>query len=223
MVKIIWHKATSLPHMDSSVLFASVTPITTPQSASTLYWCCPRLSCFEYIDCWTCLLCHEKAPFHPQYFTFMWRSGPHLKYKVHLGPREYSEWHHDRFIHFCRTDRPCYSICSKRLHLASAAMWPNNTTIMFMVLSQFTCFIWWMHSKYQVPANPHTKPTVCIHHRHSLSLLSKRWHPFYHPTAVMLHSVCPRLHITVAVVINTTACGEIWTAVLSHHSQASYH
>jgi len=152
-------------------------PSTTPQSASTLYWCCPRLSCFEYIDCWTCLLCHEKAPFHPQYFTFMWRSGPHLKYKVHLGPREYSEWHHDRFIHFCRTDRPCYSICSKRLHLASAAMWPNNTTIMFMVLSQFTWFIWWMHSKYQVPANPHTKPTLCIHHRHSLLLLRQKVTP----------------------------------------------
>ena len=42
-------------------------------------------------------------------------------------------------------------------------------------------------------------------------------------TAVRVCSPCPRLHIAVAVVINTTAYSEIWTWVLSHRSQACYH
>ena len=32
-------------------------------------------------------------------------------------------------------------------------------------------------------------------------------------------SPCPRLHIAVAVAINTTVSGEIWTLILSHRSQ----
>ena len=42
-------------------------------------------------------------------------------------------------------------------------------------------------------------------------------------TAVRVCSPCPRLYIAVAVVINTTAHGEIWIWVLSHHGQACYH
>jgi len=49
-------------------------------------------------------------------------------------PSQPSQWHLDRFSRFCwahehdqETDRPCYSICSNRPHLASATMWPNNT------------------------------------------------------------------------------------------------
>jgi len=41
-------------------------------------------------------------------------------------------------------------------------------------------------------------------------------------TAVRVCSPCPRLYIAVAVVINTTACGEIRTWVLSHRNQACY-
>jgi len=41
-------------------------------------------------------------------------------------------------------------------------------------------------------------------------------------TAVRVCSPCPRLHIAVAVVINTTARGEIQTWVLSHRSQVCY-
>jgi len=41
-------------------------------------------------------------------------------------------------------------------------------------------------------------------------------------TAVRVCSPCPRLYIAVAVVINTTAGGEIQTWVLSHRSQACY-
>ena len=41
-------------------------------------------------------------------------------------------------------------------------------------------------------------------------------------TAVRVCSPCPRLYIAMAVVINTTACGEIRTWVLSHCSQACY-
>ena len=39
---------------------------------------------------------------------------------------------------------------------------------------------------------------------------------------VRVCSPCPRLYIAVAVVINTTACGEIRNWVLSHRSQACY-
>jgi len=41
-------------------------------------------------------------------------------------------------------------------------------------------------------------------------------------TAVRVCSPCSRLYIAVAVVINTTACGEIGTWVRSHRSQACY-
>jgi len=50
-----------------------------------------------------------------------------------------TQWHLDRFSHFCRvhernqqtdrhTDRPHYSVCSNRPHLAIAAMRPKNMT-----------------------------------------------------------------------------------------------
>ena len=42
-------------------------------------------------------------------------------------------------------------------------------------------------------------------------------------TAVRVCSPCLRPYIAVAVVITTTARGEIWTWVLSHYSQACYH
>jgi len=35
----------------------------------------------------------------------------------------------------------------------------------------------------------------------------------------MVHSLCPRLHITVALVTNTTICPIFLTLVLSHHSR----
>jgi len=50
---------------------------------------------------------------------------------------QFPEQHHDRFSRFCRdhervrrtdryTDRPCYSVCSNRPHLANAATRPDN-------------------------------------------------------------------------------------------------
>jgi len=84
-------------------------------------------------------------------------------------------------------------------------------------------------------------PWVCqqaaiihINHRHLLLLLpsTKSDTHFTVPrmvegwvdlgTAVRVCSPCPRLYTAVAVVINTTAGGEIRTWVLSHRSQACY-
>ena len=75
--------------------------------------------------------------------------------------------------------------------------------------------------------------TVLIHHRHLLLLSPRADTHFTVPrrvegwvdlgTAVRMYSPSPRLYIAVAVVINTTARGEIWTWVLSHRSQACYH
>jgi len=52
---------------------------------------------------------------------------------AHLSSQ--SKRHLDRFSHFCRacghdrqTDRPCYSVCSNRTHLARAATRPKNGT-----------------------------------------------------------------------------------------------
>ena len=70
--------------------------------------------------------------------------------------------------------------------------------------------------------------TVRIHHRHLL-LLSLRADTHYTvprrvevcvnlSTAVMVCSPCPRLYIAVAVVIDTTARGDIRIWVLSHRS-----
>jgi len=79
----------------------------------------------------------SKVP-HP-----MWVSRPHLKFPVptwiHIQPKRNIligsaifaglRVVTDRQTEIDRqtNDRPCYSICSNRLHLASAAMQPNNT------------------------------------------------------------------------------------------------
>jgi len=68
---------------------------------------------------------------------------------------------------------------------------------------------------------------VRIHHRHFIITQPESWYSFYHPTeggrlsgpidtAVRVCSPYPRLYIAVAVMINTTAGGEIGTWVLSH-------
>jgi len=79
--------------------------------------------------------------------------------------------------------------------------------------------------------NPPEKAAVIrIHHRHLLLLIPRGDTHFTVPrrmegwvdlgTAVRVCSLCPRLYIAVAVVINTAARGEIWIWVLSHRSQA---
>ena len=110
-------------------------------------------------------------------------------------------------------------------------------------LREFTRFIWWMQTERQVAANPQTKPidlgcesagigsllssasTIAI-----LLLLSPKADTHFTVprrvngwvdlgTAVKVHNPCSRLYIAVAVMINTTARGEIWTWVLSHRSR----
>ena len=105
----------------------------TPQLASALYWCCPLLSGFAYINQWT-WACPRPAFFRPQNCLFMCGDeDPHL---IHgsLGPHEStSEWQHGQFRHFSKargcdrqTDRPCCFISSNRLHLTSAIMQPTH-------------------------------------------------------------------------------------------------
>ena len=112
-------------------------------------------------------------------------------------------------------------------------------------LREFTRFIWWMQTQRRGGRQPSDQAnrlglrvrqkemaaTVHIHHRHFIITQPDSWYSFYRPTkggvdlgtAVRVCSPCPRLYIAVAVVINTTARGEIRTWVLSHCSQACYH
>ena len=122
-----------------------------------------------------------------------------------------------------------------------------GAVIMAQPLREFTQFIWWMQTKRRGGRQPsdqanrlglwvHQKEmaaTVRIHHRHLLLLSPRSDTHFTIPrrvegwvdlgTAVRVCSPWPRLHIAVAVVINTTARSEIRTWVLSHRSQACYH
>ena len=96
-VKVIWCKAVSLPYMDSSIVFARLSqcspPSSTLQSASSApYRCCPLLSCFEYIDHWTCLDMSCASPFLPSKLLLQVSgSGPHL---IHgsLGSPKSTSW-----------------------------------------------------------------------------------------------------------------------------------
>jgi len=74
---------------------------------------------------------HQKCPFRWGSWILMWYVVPWA------NPSPHPKWHLDRFSHLCRAyscyrqtdqpkDRPCYSVCSNRPHLASAAMRPNN-------------------------------------------------------------------------------------------------
>jgi len=96
-------------------------------------------------------------------------SGPHLLLgswaNPILHPKRYLDWLSSFWrAHNC--NKPRYSVCNSRLHLCSAAMWPNNTNtsvydavIMARLLQKFTLFICWMQTECQVAANPQTKPT----------------------------------------------------------------
>jgi len=56
-------------------------------------------------------------------------SGPHLIHSSWAHPSPHPKLHLDRFSRFWRAYsryRPCYSVCSNRMHPASAVMCPNN-------------------------------------------------------------------------------------------------
>jgi len=57
------------------------------------------------------------------------------------------------------TDRPHYSLGSNRPHLASAAMWPKNTTTMPMPETVFQWLSWYTQQPFQTWDLPH-----CIRH-----------------------------------------------------------
>jgi len=132
VVKLISHKVALQQHMDGSVIFTRLRQCA-PKSASALYWWCPLLSRFKCINHQTC---PGPAPLSSsKLFIHMWGSGPPSNTWFLR-----STWVHIpngnsiSLAIFARltvitgrpTDRPCYSVCTNRPHLASAAMQPTN-------------------------------------------------------------------------------------------------
>ena len=128
------HNAALPPHMEVSVLFAMQRQCAS-NGIRTLYWFCPLLSRFDYIERWACPACHGPAPFPLRIAT------PHVGIWTPsnmLSP--YPTRHLDRFSRLAeltivtdrltptnrQTDRPRCTVCNNRPHLASAAMRPNN-------------------------------------------------------------------------------------------------
>ena len=149
MVKVIWHKAASLPHTNGSVVFARLrqcAPHLVHQSASASYrwvlpsscWVVLRISTARHVPtcpgmCWAG---HSpsKLPLH------MWWSGPYLIHGYLAHPSPHPKRHLDRFSRFCRahdrdrptdrpTERPRYSMCNNWSHLRSNTMRPNNNAV----------------------------------------------------------------------------------------------
>jgi len=145
------------------------TPTSTPQSASTPDQCCPLLNCFRYQLPYM-PGCPGLAPFSLSNCPFTCRhQDPHPIHGA-SGPSASTIQTASWSVHFAGltvmtdrlTDGPRYSICSNRLHLASAAMWPNNKTQQpirhpFMQdnsseqvpeknTHSFTPYLWWYYS-----------------------------------------------------------------------------
>jgi len=110
VIKVIWHKASSLPHTDGSLVFARWRQCAPP--SSTPNWhphrCFSLLSRVESIDrrtrpglFWACPFLPSKVHLH-----VMWGSGPYLSGHGSLSPPKSTFptiSHHDRFCRFCRT------------------------------------------------------------------------------------------------------------------------
>jgi len=133
VVKVIWHTATSLLHMDGSIVF------------TRFRQCAPHLV-HQICICTTAVLPPAEslsvyqplrmswAPQNCPYSFGNW-SGPHL---IHgsLEPTESTHQAASRSVHpYCGahdrdrlTDRPRYSVCDNRLHLCSNTMHNNNNT-----------------------------------------------------------------------------------------------
>ena len=103
----------------------NVTPSSRPQLASALYWCCPcwfSLCMSTVGHVWAC-----PRPCSPSEL-FLGPSRVHIPNDISIGSAVFAgltvltDW---------QTDRPRYSICSNRPHLASAAMRPKNAVASF--------------------------------------------------------------------------------------------
>ena len=132
--------------------------------------------------------------------------------------------------HYCdrprdHTTRP---VTIGRIYVCSMVMRPNNITIMFMVLSSlwdFNRFIWWTQTERQPQAKPTnlgcesadkwllpstSTITICYYHLVPKMILiyhSREGGRLNRPTHCS--GVCSpwqRLHIAVAIMINTTVC-----------------
>jgi len=135
------------------------TPSSTPQSACAPYRCCPLLSRFEYMDHRTCPGMSSAGSFSPSKLPFhSWASGPPSNTQL-LGPMHRSPHPNGISIGsavFARlaivtdrqTDRPRYSVCGNRRHLASSAMRqqtdlevPLGATVELRTVIRHHCFL----------------------------------------------------------------------------------
>ena len=129
---------------------ANVHPVQYPQSASTPYQCCPLLSCFDYSARLRCPGMSWAGPFSPSKLTLhMWGSGPPSNRPTRsLQPTRVTPRTVSRLVQLLLqgssgdrqtdkpTDRPRYSVCSNRPHLASAAV--RYTYVIHRILFQYT-------------------------------------------------------------------------------------
>ena len=119
VIKVISCKAILLPQTEgfNGIRQAAqmYTPYSISQLASTLYQCCPLVSCFQCTECQTCPGMFWLATFHSRNCLFTRGDVDPIKHMVswaHSSP--HPKWHLDRFSHFlhtqgmsCRqTDRP---------------------------------------------------------------------------------------------------------------------
>ena len=129
-----------------------------------------------------------------------------------------------------QTHRPRYSVYSIRPHLAIASMRPNNTTIMFILLlnsnttARFHRIRLMNADRALGGANPRPRPsqptldcesasTVAIYYYYSSRKMTLMHFIVVRRaegrvdlgTVIRVGSLCQRLHVAVAVVINTTA------------------
>ena len=121
--------------MGGSVVFARwrqcAPPSSMPQSASAQFRCCPLLNCFEYVNYQACpglaLFTLKIAPswvgiWTPSNTWFLGSTRVSIPNGITISSTA--------FVGLTvMTDRPCCSICSNRLLLASAAMRPNSNNL----------------------------------------------------------------------------------------------
>ena len=131
MVRVISHKATSLPHVYGSIVFARWR-----NRQTAPYQCCSLLSRFEFIDrrafpdmSWaghspSKLPRHVRGSGLPSNACFLWPTRIHIPKGIWIGSAVFTRLTIVTDRHTVRrTDRPRYSVCNNRPHLRSTAMW----------------------------------------------------------------------------------------------------
>jgi len=106
-IKVVWHKAASLPHTDGSIVFARwrqcathlLHPNRYPHRTNVLPLCWVPLSISTTGHVWACPV---PVPFGSQNCPFTHGALDFLQYAVPwANPSPYPKWHLDRFSCFC--------------------------------------------------------------------------------------------------------------------------